>query len=1417
MATALRTHRKSPLRTTLIWLVGLVGLVVCLLVYVQSRHGFQHLVLPVAALLMPGDLEARDGFLTLHPTLHVEGVTYDDAAAGLSVHAERLVLALSLKSLLAGPFLLVENLELAQAEVQVRPGTRATEESVDAAAAHTERALPVVPLAIRRARVEGVSLTVQVGHRLMAVRDTTLEIDDLAPGGTGQIGLRGNLSIDQGEEGGRWAGGLTLAGTLEISATGRQAKWNATNALILREWPAHPEALGSDAVVLDQTLSGDYDHEQAMLHAFSSLAGRSGERAMGAASLTFSRQEGDAGPVMDGTLAIQDITAEGLNLWLGEQVPVRFQTGQVTGEVQLHAVGSRYSVRSKVKGRQLQGQSMGQTTPPVDLDLEQAGAFDAEYHVLSLEASRLTVSDDARVLLAGTLDRPMVLEFTPAGASSPEGRDPEPQGAAWTLTLHGVDVATMRPWLALVSKDVFKEVRTGRLQGTVGISVLERGRTVDLQASLQAVNVHVRGDVKGRDVGPLQFDNQLQARLNNMATLQLSSWTSKIALKNRAVGEIRASGSIQVAAPARLQAAAAALTLRNLPGEALNPLLAIWSPVRVQHAALTGTATANLDGHHVTWEADLQGRQIQLRLPDLPHATAPTDLVIAQAGQYDQTSGALSVDKATVRVMEGGRAVIVAALDRPLSVTVGRMQDGRGTTEETAAEPITFTVEFHRLGIDQVRSRLALWGADRLEAVQAGVLDGSLQVQWHGHRATVAVDGQVQVVDLRLARGETRISEPMTVRSQLKALIMPPTQVQLNEGLLEAMVGKKTIGTARLSGSADRSMGSTDLTMKITSADLAILLDRLGFLDARQRRLLTGGQLAVDGRVVRPGPDQALAITATVRAKDVRIAPTKDRVVVYAMEANGEVDVDASKAEARIRPVGISFVQGGKPAGTVTVAGTWPLASEKKDAAQPSGGTRELTVTVKGWDGGPIADLFDVAPGRTNGPILVSADMTLTKDPATGSVEVRGKEALGPIRVHREDKGPAEATIHLEHDVVARDEELQVTSLMLTAERPQGVPDRVTAKGVVRLGAQPAAQVTGEVASLDAGWYADLFSSPDVSEPEPKATDGVRTRGGTPAPSEGPRGVGIPPVLDADVGIGAVVYRTLTIGPGRLVAKGTGDVLQATLHPTGFAEGTIDGTVQVAMNAQEPEFNWSGSGAGLNVMILQEVFNPGIPTRFSGVGSLKTSGSGRGQGKAVKKSLSGTAVVELRDGKLAQSPLLAFLGNQTNISQLKARDMDFDRIYTELHVEDGWIRTNRLQIDGSSLRAEVTGGVSLDGELDTRTLVRLGPTLAKQVEVPCLSSLLKTPDGFMTLPFEVKATGTIQNPKFTPEASRSTLAKDAGGGLLATITDLARACRPASSESKEPVQNGPAETMPKGNAMELLRGFLEKTPPREQR
>ncbi len=123
--TAASQHGRLSLlgKLGLLFLVVLV-LLASLLFYVQTRHGFRHLIVPLAVKLTGAKLEAQDGLLSLLGALEVDGLLYEDPTSGVSFDAERVALRAVPWSFITEGVPRIDDLELKRANLRIvlRPG-----------------------------------------------------------------------------------------------------------------------------------------------------------------------------------------------------------------------------------------------------------------------------------------------------------------------------------------------------------------------------------------------------------------------------------------------------------------------------------------------------------------------------------------------------------------------------------------------------------------------------------------------------------------------------------------------------------------------------------------------------------------------------------------------------------------------------------------------------------------------------------------------------------------------------------------------------------------------------------------------------------------------------------------------------------------------------------------------------------------------------------------------------------------------------------------------------------------------------------------------------------------------------------------------------------------------------------------------
>ena len=459
-------HRYLLLRKLSLFLFGMVVFLAAFVFYLQTGHAFRHIIIPIVSAVVPGKLHVNDGSLTFPATLKLAGLSYQQPEVGLSMQIDQLFVRISVMAWMREHFLLVEELDLENGNLRMASGMTPPPQNGETAVATAGKTTLMVPLALQRARLENITLSIQRGSDEFTVRDLKMAIDGVGPSRTGTIDLRSEVAVERSAGQMRWAGALLLTGALEESPDSQELKWNMSHKLKIREWPKHVASSDSGAITLDQTMSGHYDFTRATVHADSSLTLRLGETSLGDLSFTFTRTESPDGTGMDVGMKIQEMTDEALNLILGNDGAFRLRSAHMSGDVNIHAIGERYDVRSIFTGQRLQAVSGKDTTPPVDVDVAQTGTFHIGSRNLTLDILDLRVAERDHVRLAGELKHSLTINF---GTEDAEHKGVSTQNAPqadWVLTINDIGVAELRQWCDAFGWKGLGGVRTGQLGGT---------------------------------------------------------------------------------------------------------------------------------------------------------------------------------------------------------------------------------------------------------------------------------------------------------------------------------------------------------------------------------------------------------------------------------------------------------------------------------------------------------------------------------------------------------------------------------------------------------------------------------------------------------------------------------------------------------------------------------------------------------------------------------------------------------------------------------------------------------------------------------------------------------------------------------------------------------------------------------------
>ena len=231
------SHPHPLLRNLSLFLLGMILFLAACALYLQTQHAFRHIIIPLVAAVVPGELRVNNGSLTFPATLELTGLSYQRPEMGLSLQIDQLLFRISVMAWLREHLLFVEELDLENGKLHMASGMTPPPQEGVTTVARAGKTAVMIPFVIQRARLDHITVSIQTGGDEFTVRDLKLAIDDVVADRTGTIDLRSEVALNRSASQSRWAGAFLLTGTLEERRGGQQLKWNVSNRLMIREWP----------------------------------------------------------------------------------------------------------------------------------------------------------------------------------------------------------------------------------------------------------------------------------------------------------------------------------------------------------------------------------------------------------------------------------------------------------------------------------------------------------------------------------------------------------------------------------------------------------------------------------------------------------------------------------------------------------------------------------------------------------------------------------------------------------------------------------------------------------------------------------------------------------------------------------------------------------------------------------------------------------------------------------------------------------------------------------------------------------------------------------------------------------------------------------------------------------------------------
>ncbi len=209
-----------------------------------------------------------------------------------------------------------------------------------------------------------------------------------------------------------------------------------------------------------------------------------------------------------------------------------------------------------------------------------------------------------------------------------------------------------------------------------------------------------------------------------------------------------------------------------------------------------------------------------------------------------------------------------------------------------------------------------------------------------------------------------------------------------------------------------------------------------------------------------------------------------------------------------------------------------------------------------------------------------------------------------------------------------------------------------------------------------------------------------------------------------------------------------------TLAPLTFDsyKGKETGSVRLNLNHTPASYAVDTTMTGLDVNAALSA-NTAVKDTLYGQGDAQGSVTGAGfDAGDLKRSLEGTAKVDIRDGVIKNFPLLAAINRVLRVTGGEGKDTKFDRLKGTFTLGKGKARTDDLKLRAGDLTVLAKGAIRFDLTLNLEALAVFSREKSK-VYTHSVGELgrLTNDQGELQIPLSIK--GSVSAPVITPDLS----------------------------------------------------------------
>ncbi len=850
------------------------------------------------------------------------------------------------------------------------------------------------------------------------------------------------------------------------------------------------------------------------------------------------------------------------------------------------------------------------------------------------------------------------------------------------------------------------------------------------------------------------------------------------------LGSARRVPGAEPASPVEKQEAArsleAELVLKSLTADFLNPFIASVGHGQVAAGKLDATVNLEQEGNAWHFRTGVQGKGLAVRIQKDAGPSPAVDLSLEQQGCWDTASSRLTVDQAGAKIQSNGRALLAVTLEKPLSLD---FDHGEATREPGTAPPagpgVQLNAKIFRTDIRTLEPWFDLLGNNPLGDVASGTVRGDLDVTVEGTGEQIRCKGALDLNGLVGKRGHSFPGPgPLSVRTRAEGTVAGLREITIMPSSVKLYRAEDLLVSAGVTGQVETGEGRLDLKVDLHSDSLPRTLGSLDLLPDISGIKLQGGGIRGRCAVVVNGADHGIRMTGQISLKDLRADLTDGRSMEQSLEVKGDVGIRDSGAVIRVRDLSVrestatGAARHGHSRGEVSASGILLL----KDHPGDKKGTLDVRVdnlSMAPW----LAFLGKPAPAGL-GALPLQARLTMEQDPAFKRITVKGTEEVS-LPSDPEKPTGRQVRVHISNRIEQDGKGGAVFQAELSSSRGKGdAPDQWTLNGTYRKalqepGNKPALRLALHIRHLDAGIYLDPLLG--KKEPEPPQVPGQENLSEEAGPDTPPLQAlesslnDLPLDLDVQATVDRFLLHNLSVEALKANLKAEEGGLRVNMPSARIAGGTYRARFEFSPGPPSRGLLWDAAGSKIDLGALMAAFQEDEASTTSGTLSFETRCQGNASpGGKLEESLKGALNLELTHGRFGQFSLHDFVAKSTGVNAF--RRMAFDLVHANVEISDGHADLKNVYVTGSAARLVARGSVSLQGDLDVAITPYLMPGLSSMVkEVKLASSLMKTVEGFLLIPVDIRVHGPYDHLKFSARPIPGHLLKQGGSVLKGVI------------------------------------------------